>query len=692
MQLPLAHFDASVIEEVPTDLWRLVFDAVGWPATLESKRPSFSHADVLDAFERDNPTDDLLQALEVLHSLGTESGREAIIAAMRDRRVPMERLPVGGGEREFALHLFLAQRADASLADVFARAQTQVDEGGDHRRYNEFLGKEAHVVSGVNEKRDALRDATLAYCRENDLGDHVQVRAFEDDGAYVFHVIRSHHTRKPLAIVPGRSARATIEYRPVHGDILRYDSAVGRLRIAARAASIVEFYQRAVGRVLFGDEMFFVGDPLCSLSVLQERGREALESHSVPGVGRVRMTECLWERGDRDVLHIRSSDSFRTIEELGLPLSEGELVQAKLKLEVIGKSTRPLTVTIRAPSRIEVSQKRHERIADQFLTQIGIRNAARRSSQRDLWSLHPWRHPVAIWRALFRGDTDALIERGALVPIQLSAVSRSAEAGPGHLLDAHAISAGEFYGVSRAPEIASRSLSSTDVDGFQLNPEQFRVYLRERLAMSDTGVPWNGEEELYLGTILVGDVHIHLDYAIQEPSPGVGARLRARAGGNHCVLLVPTARADKSELARAIIDPLPTRAEVTRKAIAASGLTSAVPAVFSAPEGTRLVVDSARGKVWIDGVEIEGLRAGTHPFRLVDALAKRSPSAVSTEELTNELSGARKDGDTTARQAKAAAKKHISEAMAKAGRTLDEDPFPIAKTGYYRCALLSYVV
>jgi hypothetical protein len=296
-----------------------------------------------------------------------------------------------------------------------------------------------------------------------------------------------------------------------------------------------------------------------------------------------------------------------------------------------------------------------------------------------------------VWRTVFRGDTDALVERGALEPIQLSSVTGSPEAGPGHIVDAHAISAVEFYGVSRAPEIPSRSLSSTDLDAFELMPEQFRMYLRERLQISDTGVAWNGGEELDLGTIPIGDVRLRLVYAIQEPSSGVGARIRARAGATHVVLLVPTARADSSELARAMIEPLPTRAEVTREAIAACGLTSAVPAVFSAPEGTRLVVDSARGKIWIDGVEIEGLRAGTHPFRLVEALAKKSPSAVSTEELTNELSGARKDGDTTARQAKTAAKKHISAAMAKAGRTLDDDPFPNAQTGYYRCALLSYV-
>ncbi|MGH7603319.1 MAG: hypothetical protein ACRENK_04885, partial [Gemmatimonadaceae bacterium] len=75
MQLAFAFFDAAVIEEVPIDLWREVFDATGWPAALTSKRASFTHEDVLPALQ-DSPSDSLLQALETLHTLGTEAGRE----------------------------------------------------------------------------------------------------------------------------------------------------------------------------------------------------------------------------------------------------------------------------------------------------------------------------------------------------------------------------------------------------------------------------------------------------------------------------------------------------------------------------------------------------------------------------------------------------------------------------------------
>jgi hypothetical protein len=243
MQLPLAYLDVSAIEEVPVDLWIEVFEALGWPASLATKRDKVTHENVRDALRNDDLTDGLLYALETLHTLGTEAGRETIVSTMNGRGVRTDTLPTETGERELALRLFLAQRNDSSLADVFARAQTQIQEGGDHRRYNEFLGKEAKTVYELKAKRDALCAEVLSHCRACDLGEHVQVEAFEDDGAYVFSILRSDRTKKPLAVVPGHSARATIAFRPVHGDLLRYEASVGRLRIAARAASMVEFYR-----------------------------------------------------------------------------------------------------------------------------------------------------------------------------------------------------------------------------------------------------------------------------------------------------------------------------------------------------------------------------------------------------------------------------------------------------------------
>ena len=129
MPLPLAYLDAAVIEEVSLDTWKDVFDFVGWPNSLMASRASFTHENVLQAFQKDDPSDHLLQALETLHSLGTEAGRDAIVTAMSDRRVPLDTLPQNTGEREFALRLFIAQQNNASLADVFARAQMQLQEG-----------------------------------------------------------------------------------------------------------------------------------------------------------------------------------------------------------------------------------------------------------------------------------------------------------------------------------------------------------------------------------------------------------------------------------------------------------------------------------------------------------------------------------------------------------------------------------
>ena len=119
MQLPLTYLDSSVVEEIPLDLWGDLFEAVGWPEYLKGKRDSFQHNDVLTSFDHDNPSDELLLALEVIHDLGTESGREAIKSALADRKITVGFVSSELGEREYALRLFLQQRSDAALDYVF---------------------------------------------------------------------------------------------------------------------------------------------------------------------------------------------------------------------------------------------------------------------------------------------------------------------------------------------------------------------------------------------------------------------------------------------------------------------------------------------------------------------------------------------------------------------------------------------
>ncbi|WP_263356153.1 hypothetical protein [Acidicapsa ligni] len=692
MALPLAYHDTAAIQEVAVDVWKEVFEATGWPASLGIKKSSFGHDDIAHAFQQDDLSTELLYALETLHELGTEAGREAIVTAMKDQRIPLDLFPQSSGEREFALHLFLAQLKDATLVDVFARAQIQLQETGDQRRYNDFIGKEARGITGLSGKVRTLKEELLMYCQKSDLGEHVHVKAFEDDGVFIFNVLRSHHTRKPLAVVPGQTARATIQYRPVHGDILRYEASVGRLRIAARAASIVDFYRSLLGKVLFNDEAFFDGNSVCNLDVLRQGGRSALENHGVFGVGRVRMTECLWERGDRNLLQFRSSDCFRSMEELNLPLTDGTLLQAKLKIEIIGKSTRPVTVNIRVPSRIEVSQQAHEITVEKLLKAVGIYNSARPVSAVSLWTLHPWRHPIATWRTLFGKDTDQLVQEGILKSIRLESVSASDSPAAGRVLTAHAVSEGEYYGVSQVGEIPSRSLSPTDLDGYELVPEKFRLHLQSRFGLSGGGRIWDGRETLDLGTVQIGDYRLHMVYALRQPAVGVGTQIRAQASGAHSVLLVPAFEAYECELPTVIIESaLSTRGEVMRSAINACGVTDSVAAIHIAPDGARLVVDSQLKKVWIDGLEIAGLPLDSHPFKLIELMVRRSPAPVSIQEISTVLSPYRQDGNLSARQAKSEAKKIIVNAMAAHGRSFHEDLFPSVGSGFYRCAFPPFI-
>jgi hypothetical protein len=158
------------------------------------------------------------------------------------------------------------------------------------------------------------------------------------------------------------------------------------------------------------------------------------------------------------------------------------------------------------------------------------------------------------------------------------------------------------------------------------------------------------------------------------------------------VLLIPPQQTDSSELASVVLESaLPKRSLVVRDAIYACGLATFVPAIHIAPEGARLVVDTGRGQIWVDTVEITGIPAGTHPFQFVEMLARSPTGCVSANEIVSKLSSGREDDTAAARQAKITAKRSIVEAMTAAGRTFVDDPFPSGGRGSYRCILPGFV-
>ena len=691
MQIPLAFADPSIIEEVSLSLWCELFDTLGWPTSLVNKKDSLTHEEIMSAFRNDTLSDELLQAIETIHDLGAPRGRETITSMLADRQIPTSTLPQGFGERETALHLFLAQRNDGVLAEVFSRAQVQIHDGN-HRRYNDFIGKRAENIRNSHAKTNELGHVILEYCKKEDLGKHVEVRVFDDDdGVYHFQIMRSHHTRTPLAVLEGSASRAKIEFRPVHADHISYEPKLGRIRITARAASIIQFYCKAFGYVMFKDDTFFDGSAVCSLRVLQDRGRAALENHGVFGVGRVWMTECIWERGDREKLNFRATDCFDSIESLNIPFSEGQIIQAKFKIMVTEKSSRPVTVTVRIPSRIEVTQVRHESLINEVLDTIGIRNIRPNSPAHNIWTLYPWRQPIGIWRDCFGTDTELLATNGVLKKTILNSIEPPLNLGAGHILQVEQISNVEYLGISQTPEIPSRSLSVTDLDGLELVVSAFQNHLRQILGITSNAAPFLQDSWfLDLGVLHIDGYDFRIFYAIRQPPSNAATGHNIVSTGSTNILLLPTGIKEPTGITEILLDKtLPNQQRVVRDIIAATNLTGQVSALVTAPPRARLVVDNRLKKVWFDKIEIAGLKAGTQPYRFVMILAKNYPESINSYDLTKKLSDSRTDGDQTARSAKAAASKHIKAAIEAQGLSF-ENPFK-TENNSYRLTIPAYI-
>ncbi len=690
MQLPLKFLDAAAFEEVRVELWRELFELVGVPDGLDPA--SFDNADVHRVLQGITPSPELVLALEAIQGLGDEDGREALVEALEDRSISVS-VPDDYGAREFALFCFLRKEDDPAFADAYVRAQIKSEAVGRRGALHELRGSDARAIRQLTICRERLRELVLDHCKSKGLGKHVQVDAFESEGACVFQIIHGARVQRQLTVTPGADGRAVLEFRPVHCDIIRYEAVTGRLQVAVRSAAMLSVYARIVGKAFFDDEEFFVGEACCTLVPLQERGKELLTDHSTIGIGQVRMTECVWELGDRRVLTLRSHDCFKDIERVGLTMKEGTIVQVKLKVQVVGASTRPVTVTIRTPNKIDVSRNAFQGLVWKFLDDIGVRCNATPTSMLDLWGLYPWRASTSTWHAVFGDDVPRLCASGALVPTTLDSVPSSESGGEGSGLEVHPVEGGEYYGVGKVGSTPSRSLTATDIEGLELDAKGLRSHLISALETSGGGEDVDGDDEaLDLGVIALGEHGYRLFYVTRTPRAGLGERLRKVAGSTQVALLVPKGRRACTELLEVQLSgALPSTQDVRRGVAVAAGLEGSVPAIDYAPGHARLVVDSERGMVWFDGVHVPGIKKETQPFGLVLELAKASPAALDTRELSKRLAPGRQDGTQPARHAKRDAKKAILEALAGAGVELDADPFPSAGRGAYRCSVLAFV-
>lgn len=683
--LPTSYHDVTSIMEVDPQTWSALLAAAG--EAHRQNGVTLTHEELWQSLTTCDPGMDLLDALEVIQELGTDQGRDHLSNAADDQQVQLgavDDIPA----RELAARVWTESRTNEAVAQVLVRARLSVLEAGRDRTYREFVGRPTRGASSIDPQR--VRAAVAEWCCEQKKSDVVHVYAYEKDGEWRCEIIRGEAVRRVVEIKDRRPE--ILNFRPAVADHLRYEPDTGRLGIATRSPRLVRMYRELLGSMLGTDASFFSNENICTLKPLQKHGRSLFDRHQVPGILRVDVVELRWRRGDRDRVLVAGPDCFKILADLEARLVEGELVQARLLVWFAGASRRG-QVTITVPGRIEINAGARERLVERLLDEAGLRGTfGPNAEQLDLWSLHPWRLREDLWRRHLGEAFDRLVQQTALRDVRLDAVPHPDHPERESALVIEELDGTATIGVSDDPTIGVRTLTSSDVMGYELDVSWLVRDLCGALGLDGTS------REIARGIWLLGlrtlspGATVAVFLATRQPPDTAAQSVRAASGTARPVLLVPLGRAADG-------DPLQVECRVPQgpydgligRIVERLNLQEQVPPPVYRTE--ELILDPKKGEAWYRGVPLVKLVAGTHPFKFAEKVAGSPSQVITKDTLRDHLSPANAD-DGIVRKAKSDFVKRVEESFAEAGVECPASVKEIfkAQSGGYVLRATAYVV
>jgi hypothetical protein len=647
--LPTSYHDVTALRELGLDTWSSILTAAGETARLDVA----SAYDLLwQSLTTNAPGRELLDALEVIHELGTDAGRDLLLNAADDRQVQLGAVD-DEPARELAARVWIESRNNTALAEVLVRARVSAHEAGHVRTYREFVGERAHSARPLDQQR--LLAAVENWCREHKKSEAIEIYSYENAGVWRCEVLRGEAVRRVLEIKNKRPE--VLDFRPGVADHLRYDAETGRLGIATRSPRLLPMYREILGSILADDAAFFSNENICTLKPLQEQGSALFARPHLPAILRVDVVELRWRRGDRDKVWVKGPDCFRILDDLGARLHEGELIEARLVIWFAGPGRRG-QVTIKVPGRIEINAGAREHLVEQLLDEVGIRGAFGAADERlDLWSLYPWRTSEEAWRRhVGSPEFDRLVQSAALFPVRLEATTHPDHPHAEGALDVEAIDAEIIVGLSDDPAIPLRTLTSSDVMGYELDVGIAVGEIAAALELEGS------RSEIASGVWSLGrralspSINVAVFLASRRPGDTTAHSIRAAANGARPVLLVPQIECrvpsgSYDGLIGRVVECLNLQDQVS-------------PAVWRRED---LILDPKKGAAWYRGVPLGKLVSGTHPYKFAEKVARAGGQLVTKDTLREHLSPANQD-DGIVRKAKADFVKRVKESLAEAGR------------------------
>ncbi len=646
--LPAPLQDTSVFSEVELVTWRALLDANGEVDRLAGRE--FTHQDLISSLVVGDIQPDFYSALEMIQELGSDDGRAHILQLAGDQNIA---LPISASDtppREFIAKLLLQQVSEQKIKDLLQIAQFSHRSVDSPRKYREYVGKSSPTETKLDAQK--LKEAIERWCREHQKNDLITAQVHFVNDEWYCQIVRGDDMKRVMEIKG--QAVVPLQYRPAATDLLRFDPKTGRIGIATRYGQMIQGYRAVLGSCLAGDDLFFSGENICSLKPMQEhRGALFAEERLPRGIRHIDTVELLWRRGERDKVWVRGRDCFKILDDLEAKLQEGEIVEAKLAVH-FSTGGRPGQVVLKVPNIIDIKAGGNEALVERFLDSIRLRGSfTDDGAPRTFWTLFPWRLKEAEWRRRIGDVFDELVGRKTLRQVSLAAIAH-----PNHhlaaALDVVEAEDGSLIGTSEDQAVGTRLLTSSDIEGYQLDPIQLAQEIQQRIGLQgqcrelSDGTWWLGQRSLQ------SNAEIAVFLCLRQPSDAVAALVEteARSRGT-AVMLYPECGHNPIAPRAGIACRLPHGPydDVLEKIVVQLGWENAVPAnLWSSAD---LILDAAKGQAWYRGVQLTELRSDTHAFKFAVAVSKARGAVVLKHELNSLLSASRSD-DEPAKKAKAA--------------------------------------
>lgn len=304
---------------------------------------------------------ELIDEAERIHDLGNAAGQDRLLAAIPGPLFVAE----ANGATPYAVATAAFCRYPEQFNVAHGRMLTEF-----RRRYRAFPGKAIAEPSVSPEAILTTQDKLGAAFEARNRSAMCRVRHWTEPGLLCFAISHGGAVRADDAVEDGHGAPSStiLTWRPMDTDVVLYDLAKGRLRVAAPDAITLRAYTLAFGELLFGDPEWFTVGRVVSLEPLLREGRRCLAP--TRDLVEVRLVEGTIELQGAWASYTHE-DAFDGLMALQDTYPTGELRRAKLRMK-FRSDGRWRSFTLGVPDSLIGDWRRHGAVVMGFLEERGF--------------------------------------------------------------------------------------------------------------------------------------------------------------------------------------------------------------------------------------------------------------------------------------------------------------------------------